>query len=66
MSTAHWPLFGLEIRTPLVTLRYLDDELAAELVVVAAGGVHDPASMPFSIPWTDLPSPGMEIGRAHV
>jgi len=60
MSNAHWPLFDLELRTPVMTLRYLDDELAAELVGVAARGVHDPGSMPFSIPWTDLPSPQLE------
>jgi RimJ/RimL family protein N-acetyltransferase len=60
MGTDHWPLFDLEIRTPRLTLRYLDDELATELVGVAVRGVHDPAVMPFAIPWTDLPSPQME------
>jgi len=60
MANDHWPLFGLEIRTPRLTLRYLDDDLAMELVEVAANGVHDPAFMPFSIPWTDLPSPQLE------
>ena len=60
MANDHWPLFDLEIRTPRLTLRYLDDELAAELVAVAAQGVHDPAVMPFAIPWTDLPSPELE------
>jgi RimJ/RimL family protein N-acetyltransferase len=60
MAHAHWPLFDLEVRTPRLTLRYLDDSLAEELLTVAAGGVHDPAVMPFSIPWTDLPSPQME------
>jgi len=60
MANDHWPLFDLEIETPLLTLRYLDDVLAAELVQVAAAGVHDPASTPFSIPWTDLPSPQLE------
>ena len=59
MANDHWPLFDLEIRTPKLSLRYLDDELAAELVAVAARGVHDPAVMPFSVPWTDLPSPQM-------
>jgi RimJ/RimL family protein N-acetyltransferase len=60
MANEHWPLFDLEVRTPRLTLRYLDDALAAQLVAVAARGVHDPAVMPFSIPWTDLPSPLME------
>ena len=60
MAHEHWPLFDLEVRTPRLTLRYLDDRLAVELLAVAARGVHDPATMPFSIPWTDLPTPQME------
>jgi RimJ/RimL family protein N-acetyltransferase len=60
MANDHWPLFDLEIRTPRLTLRYLDDPLATELVEVARRGVHDPAVMPFTVPWTDLPSPQME------
>ena len=60
MGNEHWPLFDLEVRTPRLTLRYLDDDLARDLVGVAARGVHDPATMPFTIPWTDLPSPRME------
>lgn len=60
MGNDHWPLFDLEVSTPRLTLRYLDDTLATELVDVARRGVHDPATMPFSIPWTDLPSPQME------
>lgn len=60
MGNDHWPLFDLEVRTPRLTLRYLDDELAAEVVAVAARGVHDPATMPFLVPWTDAPSPQLE------
>ncbi len=60
MANDHWPLFDVEVRTPRLTLRALDDSLAARLLAVAARGVHDPAAMPFSIPWTDLPSPQME------
>ena len=60
MANDHWPLFDLEVRTPELTLRYLDDRLIAELIAVARRGVHDPAVMPFTIPWTDLPSPQME------
>jgi hypothetical protein len=50
MGNEHWPLFDLEVRTPQLTLRYLDDELARDLVAVAARGVHNPATMPFTIP----------------
>ncbi|HUS41361.1 MAG TPA: hypothetical protein VMY16_01725 [Ilumatobacteraceae bacterium] len=60
MGNDHWLLFDLEVRTPRLTLRYLDDELARALVGVAANGIHAPTTMPFSIPWTDLPSPQTE------
>ena len=60
VGNEHWPLFDLEVRTPRLTLRYIDDELAGQLAQVAAAGVHDPAMMPFTIPWTDRPSPKLE------
>jgi RimJ/RimL family protein N-acetyltransferase len=60
MERDHWPLFDLEVRTPRLSLRYLDDMLAGQLVAVAARGVHDPAVMPFLVPWTDRPSPELE------
>jgi RimJ/RimL family protein N-acetyltransferase len=62
MAHPYWPLFDLEVRTPRLTMRYIDDELSAELAALAARGVHDPAFMPFSIAWTDLPSPQLERG----
>lgn len=55
MVTDHWPLFGLRIRTPRLELRYPDDELIAALADLAAQGIHDPATMPFSLPWTRQP-----------
>ena len=51
----HWPLYGLRVQTPRVELRVPDDILGAEMGELAAKGVHDPATMPFSIPWTDAP-----------
>jgi RimJ/RimL family protein N-acetyltransferase len=60
MTHPTWPLFDLEVRTPQLTLRYLDDELAVELAALAAGGIHDPGFMPFSIPWTRAESPRLE------
>ena len=60
MGTRHWPLFDLVVETPRLTLRYVDDDLAVELIELAGRGIHDPATMPFSIPWTDLPSPRFE------
>jgi len=60
MSHPFWPLFDLEVRTPRMTLRYIDDELSVELATLAAGGVHDPAWMPFAVPWTDAEPPELQ------
>lgn len=55
-----WPLFDLQVVTPRLVLRYIDDELGVQLATLAAKGIHDPATMPFSEPWTDVPSPQLE------
>ncbi|BBX06287.1 GNAT family N-acetyltransferase [Mycolicibacterium aichiense] len=55
-----WPLFDLQVVTPRLVLRYVSDELGAELATLAAKGIHDPATMPFTEPWTDVPSPDLE------
>ena len=61
MSLAvHWPLFGLRIRTPRLELRVPGDEDLVELVELAKAGIHDPTTMPFTTPWTDVPSPRFE------
>ena len=57
MLSEYWPLFGLRVTTPRLVLRYPDDTDAAMLAEVGAAGVHDPATMPFQIPWTDLTPP---------
>ena len=51
----HWPLFGLSVRTPRLELRPPDDELGWRLGELVAAGIHDPATMPFGIPFTDAP-----------
>ncbi|MEU3650261.1 GNAT family N-acetyltransferase [Lentzea sp. NPDC034063] len=48
-----WPLRHLVLRTPRLELRPDDDSGLFELVDVALAGVHDPAEMPFYVPWTD-------------
>jgi RimJ/RimL family protein N-acetyltransferase len=54
-----WPLRHLVLRTPRLELRPDDDDGLFELVRVAQAGVHDPAEMPFMVPWTDrLPDDG--------
>lgn len=60
MRNPHWPLFDLVIRTPLLELRYPNDELLTELAEVAADGVHDPDTMPFLAPWTRAEPPELQ------
>ncbi len=55
-----WPLLGLRIAGPGIELRIPDDDDLAELVSLAATGVHPPETMPFAVPWTDLASPELE------
>jgi RimJ/RimL family protein N-acetyltransferase len=53
----HLPMFGLEVRTPRLVLRYPDDEDALALAELGALGVHEPEERPFAVPWTSVPSP---------
>ncbi|MGW4305445.1 GNAT family N-acetyltransferase [Streptomyces californicus] len=62
MDLPHWPLYGLRLRTPRLELRLPDLPLLDELSSVAAGGVHEPGRMPFSVAWTD--GKPEEVGRA--
>lgn len=61
MDLRHWPLYGLRLRTPRLELRLPGLELLDELASVAAGGVHAPGRMPFTVPWTD--GRPEEVGR---
>ncbi|MEQ7126313.1 GNAT family protein [Actinopolymorpha sp. B11F2] len=49
----HWPLFDLRLITPDLELRVPSLEDLAALADLAVDGVHDPADMPFIVPWTD-------------
>ncbi len=60
MTHPVWPLFDLRLTTPRLELRYLDDELATELAELAAKGIHDPAYMPFGLPWSDVEPPMLQ------
>jgi RimJ/RimL family protein N-acetyltransferase len=60
MTHPVWPLFDLRVVTPELELRYIDDALAVELVLLAAQGIHEPDFMPFATPWTDATSPELE------
>jgi RimJ/RimL family protein N-acetyltransferase len=60
MTAVIWPLFDLGVSTPRLTLRYITDELAVQLAELAAHGIHDPSTMPFSEPWTDAENPVLQ------
>ena len=53
MTQKAWPLNGIRVVTPILELRYVDDQLAAELAELAEKGIHDPDFMPFLIPSID-------------
>lgn len=60
MDASIWPFAALRITTPELQLRYPDDDDLAALARLAAEGIHDPASMPFSVPWTRAEPPELE------
>lgn len=57
MTCTAWPLFDLVIRTPRLELRIVREADALELIELADHGIHDPATMPFAVPWTDVEAP---------
>ncbi|PZE82136.1 GNAT family N-acetyltransferase [Curtobacterium sp. MCBD17_032] len=48
-----WPLFALELRTPRLVLRPVQDGDLPALAEAALDGIHEPDRMPFGFPWTD-------------
>ncbi|MGM9474019.1 GNAT family N-acetyltransferase [Pseudarthrobacter sp. YS3] len=54
--TSLWPVFGLTLRTPRLTLRPITDEDIPAAVAAARSGIHAQGRNPFSIPWTELPA----------
>jgi RimJ/RimL family protein N-acetyltransferase len=60
MDATVWPFFALRISTPRLELRYPDDDDLVALAHLTAERIHDPGSMPFSVPWTRAESPVIE------
>ncbi|TMC08320.1 MAG: GNAT family N-acetyltransferase [Chloroflexi bacterium] len=60
MPNPFWPFFDLRIRTPRLELRIPRDDELIEVAAVAAAGVHAEDFMPFTVPWTERPSPELE------
>ncbi len=47
-----WPIAGLVVRTPRLSLRWPRDDDLIMLASLAGEGIHGPDEMPFSVPWT--------------
>jgi RimJ/RimL family protein N-acetyltransferase len=62
MAEPDWPLFAFEISTPRLVLRPPRDDDFAALVAAIDAGIHDPATMPFGVPWTDEEPARRRIG----
>ena len=65
MTHPLWPLYDLRITTTDAAIGRLELRLPTEaelpdFVALASLGVHPPDEMPFSIPWTDMPTPARE------
>lgn len=50
--TQIWPAAGIRVRSGDLELRWIDDDLLADLAELAGRGVHSPDAMPFEHPWT--------------
>lgn len=64
MLADHFPVLNLRLTTPGLLLKLPDEDQLAELADAATSGVHDPATMPFTVPWTA--SPPRERARSVV
>jgi RimJ/RimL family protein N-acetyltransferase len=53
MLSDHFPPLGLRLQTPDLQLRLPEPDELAALADLAADGVHESGTMPFSVPWTD-------------
>jgi RimJ/RimL family protein N-acetyltransferase len=53
--TEYWPVFGLQLATPRLTLAPLRDDDLVETIDVILAGIHPADRMPFAMPWTDAP-----------
>jgi len=51
----YWPIFGLRLASPRLVLAPLQDADLPETLDLILAGIHDRASMPFAMPWTDAP-----------
>ena len=52
-----WPFFNLRLRTERLELRVPRPDDLVSLAAMAALGIHDANTMPFTTEWTDRPAP---------
>jgi RimJ/RimL family protein N-acetyltransferase len=64
-TLSFWPLFGLAVRTPRLEIRLPREDEFGDLMSVIAAGIHDPATMPFTHPFTDQPLPARDRESAQ-
>lgn len=50
-----WPPDGIVLQTPRLRLAVIGESDFPEAVEAILAGIHDPAVMPFGMPWTDAP-----------
>jgi RimJ/RimL family protein N-acetyltransferase len=60
-----YPLYALHVSAGPLELRVVRDDDIPALVALAEQGIHDPAVMPFSFPWTDAPSDELPMAMAR-
>ncbi len=63
--TRAFPPFALRVEAGPLSLRYPTDEDVAELVEVAAAGIHEPERMPFYVPWTEATGDTLRTNTAQ-
>lgn len=61
----HWPLFELKIASPRLELRIPTDDDIPGVIEAVKAGIHDPAWMPFSNPWTYALLPELDRNTAQ-
>ncbi len=60
-----YPLYALRIAAGPLELRVVRDEDISPLLALAEEGIHDPAEMPFSIPWSSVPADELPLEMAQ-
>ncbi|MDQ2848873.1 MAG: hypothetical protein M3Y77_21640, partial [Actinomycetota bacterium] len=51
--TQYWPSAGIVLQTRRLRLTGMRESDFPEAIDAILAGIHDPAAMPFGIPWTD-------------